>query len=104
MKALLGESGEEVPRGNMFKNLQHGLLVDANEAATLEVEVSAASDVDMKRITRRVINLLWPSTTALTYLSPKGAECGESDFHKGRVKVAAGKCPLLKIIIAYSFK
>ena len=86
-----GQGGNwQVPPGP-FKHLQRGLIIRAEEAVTFEMEVMGAEDVDMRRVTRQLIDFVWPSTTALTFSSPTGVGAGESDFHTERIRIAKGE-------------
>jgi hypothetical protein len=78
-----------IPKGP-FMHLQKGLIVLAPAALDLEMKL-VSEKFRLGDVINEIIGVIWPSTTASTYVTFPGIDAWRSPFHQIRLNIAAGQ-------------
>jgi hypothetical protein len=74
-----------------YLHLQRGLLVPEDQNMDLELGFLTDNGMTEDQLASEIIGLIWPTTTALTLISPPFVNAKSSSFHQERLKIAGGK-------------
>lgn len=83
--------GRSLPFRGPYRHFRLGLCVPEETCVELEVAYISEDEITEGELIIKVIAMVWPATTALTYYSPPHINAKEAPFHTKRLEIAGGK-------------
>ena len=83
--------GRKLALPGPYIHLQKGLLITEDASLDLQMRFMVDDGMTEDQLVSEIIGLIWPSSTALTLLSPPFINAKASEFHQERIHIAGGK-------------